>query len=37
MINEVVDVLRNEELDRLDTLSGVEIKSLPKKQIHTAH
>ena len=27
MINEVVDVLRNEELDRLDTLSGVEIKT----------
>ena len=26
MINEVVDVLRNEELDHLDTLSGVEIK-----------
>ncbi len=27
MINEVVDVLRNEELDHLDTLSGVEIKT----------
>ena len=32
MINEVVDVLRNEELDRLDTLSGIEIKSYLKNK-----